>query len=177
MAKKSINYDLPDLDRFLEGRGRKFVTYQEGSDLYGIPSYRYTINIYLEYLRLTHGLTLMTVTAAEFSQANIADFLTWLKSDRNNVATTANHRLSDLRVFCKYLARRKALTVETYEAIREIEKLPDERVEDFTWLSIEDVRDILKSTAGPKDHIRNRFLLSVLYESGARIDEVLSLKL
>ena len=41
MAKKSINYDLPDLDRFLEGRGRKFVTYQEGSDLYGIPYYSF----------------------------------------------------------------------------------------------------------------------------------------
>ena len=40
-AKKSINYDLPDLDRFLEGRGRKFVTYQEGSDLYGIPYYSF----------------------------------------------------------------------------------------------------------------------------------------
>ena len=41
MAKKSINYQLPDLDRFLEGRGRKFVTYQEGSDLYGIPYYSF----------------------------------------------------------------------------------------------------------------------------------------
>ena len=41
MAKKRINYDLPDLDRFLEGRGRKFVTYQEGSDLYGIPYYSF----------------------------------------------------------------------------------------------------------------------------------------
>jgi len=142
-----------------------------------VDSYRYTINIYLEYLRLIHGLTLMTVAAADFSQANIVAFLAWLKSDRNNVATTANHRLSDLRVFCKYLARKKALPEDTYEAIREIEKLPDERVEDFTWLSIENVRDVLDSTTGPKDQIRNRFLLSVLYESGARIDELLSLKL
>ena len=41
MAKKSINHDLPDLDRFLEGRGRKFVTYSEGSDMYGIPYYSF----------------------------------------------------------------------------------------------------------------------------------------
>lgn len=39
MARKSINPGLPDLDRFLEGRERKFVTYAEGSDMYGIPYY------------------------------------------------------------------------------------------------------------------------------------------
>ena len=38
-ARKSINHGLPDLDRFLEGRERKFVTYAEGSDMYGIPYY------------------------------------------------------------------------------------------------------------------------------------------
>ena len=35
------NPTLPDLDRFLEGRGRKFVTYIEGSNLYGIPCYSF----------------------------------------------------------------------------------------------------------------------------------------
>ena len=39
MARKSINPGLPDLDRFLEGRERKYVTYAEGSDMYGIPYY------------------------------------------------------------------------------------------------------------------------------------------
>ncbi len=32
---------LPNLDRFLEGRGRKFVTYTEGSNMYGIPYFSF----------------------------------------------------------------------------------------------------------------------------------------
>ena len=36
---------------------------------------------------------------------------------------------------------------------------------------------VLKSTDSNREAVRDRFLLSLLYESGARINEVLSLKL
>lgn len=32
---------FPDLDKYLEGRGRKFVTYSEGADIYDIPYYSF----------------------------------------------------------------------------------------------------------------------------------------
>ncbi len=35
------NPTLPDLDKYLKDRGRKFVTYAEGSDMYGIPYYSF----------------------------------------------------------------------------------------------------------------------------------------
>lgn len=155
----------------------QYLPFVKNRDKDTVDSYRYSINIYLEYLSQTKGLTLKTVASADFSQANIVVFLGWLKTERKNVASTVNHRLSDVRSFCRFLAKKKAISDEAYEEIREIEEVPDERVEDFTWLTITDVRDILESTSGPKDHIRNRFLLSLLYESGARIDEILSLKL
>lgn len=41
MARNSINHGLPNLDRFLEGREKKFVTYAEGCDMYGIPYYSF----------------------------------------------------------------------------------------------------------------------------------------
>ena len=101
----------------------------------------------------------------------------WLKSERRNVATTINQRLSDLRGFCKYLYKKNAISLDEYEAIREISDADDDRVIDFTWLSTNDVCLILKSTDSNRESIRDRFLLSLLYESGARINEVLSLKL
>ena len=42
--------------------------------------------------------------ASDFNQKNIVGFMAWLKSDRDNVATTINHRLSDIRGFCRYLS-------------------------------------------------------------------------
>ena len=59
------------------------------------------------------------------------------------------------------------ITPESYEEIREINDVLDERVTNFTWLSAKDVKDILQSVTENRDGIRDRFLLSLLYESGA----------
>lgn len=141
-----------------------------------IESYRHSINLFLAFLAETSGLTLMTVQSSDFSQKNILSFMDWLSSNRGNVATTINHRLSDIRGFCKFLAKKKAIQEIDYEEIREITDAEDDRVIDFTWLSIDDVKSILDHVATNRDSLRDRFLFSLLYESGARINEVLSLR-
>ena len=108
-----------------------------------IDSYRHSINLFLVFLEETSGLTLMTVQSSDFSQKNILSFMDWLSSNRGNVATTINHRLSDIRGFCKFLAKKKAIPEIDYEEIREITDAKDERVIDFTWLSLDDIKSIL----------------------------------
>ncbi|MGN0298136.1 MAG: DUF6462 family protein, partial [Lachnospiraceae bacterium] len=39
MARMSKGF--PDLDKYLEGRKRKFVSYKEGAEIYGIPYYSF----------------------------------------------------------------------------------------------------------------------------------------
>lgn len=141
-----------------------------------IESYRHSINLFLLYLEEAFGLTLMKVSSHDFNQENIAAFLEWLAASRGNVATTLNHRLSDLRGFCRFLAKKRAITELEYEEIREITDVADKRNVDFTWLSVGDVKAVLSQVSTSRDSTRNRFLLSVLYESGARINEVLSLR-
>ncbi len=142
-----------------------------------VVSYRYSISLFVAYLEVENRVTVMTMQSSDFNQKNIVGFMSWLKSDRNNVATTINHRLSDIRGFCQYLYKKKAITLDEYEAIREINDADDDRIIDFTWLSTNDVCLILKSVDKNRDAVRDHFLLSLLYESGARINEVLSLKL
>ena len=142
-----------------------------------VASYRYSINLYISYLEASKGLTLLTIQSCDFNQKNIVAFLSWLESERHNVATTINHRLSDIRGFCKYLMKKNAITSNEYEEIREINDVNDDRIIDFTWLPVEYVTSILHSVKSNRDAARDHFLLSLLYESGARINEVLSLRL
>ena len=142
-----------------------------------IASYRYSINLFMSYLNSARGLSLLTIKASDFNQKDIVAYMDWLASERNNVATTINHRLSDIRGVCQYLLKKKAITPEAYEEIREIKDIADERIIDFTWLTVDDMTLILNSVQENRDAKRDYFLLSLLYESGARINEVLSLKL
>ena len=130
-----------------------------------IASYRFSINLYISYLEAAKGLTILTIQSCDFNQKNIAAFLLWLVSERHNVATTVNHRLSDIRGFCRYLLKKKAITSDEYEEIREISDVNDDRIIDFTWLQAEDVTCVLKSVEDNRDAIRDHFLLSLLYES------------
>lgn len=141
-----------------------------------IASYRFSLNIYLNYLNNKYGLTLMTLTAADFNQKNIADFKSWLVLERSNVATTVNHRIADLRGFCKYLSKNKLIDDTSYESIREVGDMKDERVIEFEWLTVEDTKLVLDQTAYSRDKVRDRFILSLAYESGARVNELLSLR-
>jgi site-specific recombinase XerD len=141
-----------------------------------IDSYRHSLNIYLQFLQYTQGTTLMTIRSNDFCQKNIVAFMSWLHDHRGNVATTINHRLSDIRGFCRYLMKKNVISPVDYEDIREVSDVIDDRNVDFTWLSTKDVKTVLEQVGDNRDSIRDRFLLSILYESGARINEVLSLK-
>ena len=101
-----------------------------------IASYRYSINLYIAYLGVKKNLTLLTLQTSDFNQVNIVDFMAWLKTERQNVATTVNHRLSDIRGFCHYLLKKKALTPDEFEEIREINDYDDDRIIEFTWLTM-----------------------------------------
>ena len=114
-----INAKDPALISFIGDFLKVYLPSVRNRDPDTIDSYKNTINLYLLYLQKVFGITLMTVQSEDFNQKNIVSFMSWLKNERGNAAPTINHRLSDIRGFCKYLAKKKAITALSYEEIRE----------------------------------------------------------
>lgn len=83
-----------------------------------------------------------------------------------------------IRVFCKYLAGEDMLAFSAYTKIQAIRRLPvPERVLE-NILSIDDVQLILEMPdASTKIGLRDRFYTALLYDTGCRNDEILSLTL
>lgn len=156
---------------------RVYLPVVKNRDADTIESYRHSINLYVEFLSATSGITLISLKAEHFCQRNITTYMDWLQTERKNVAPTVNHRLADIRGFCKYLMKKKAMTIYDYEEIRDISEQKDNRVIEFTWLSVEDITLVLEQPDKTKKKgVRDRFFLALMYESGARNDEILSLR-
>lgn len=143
-----------------------------------VNAYRDALNLYLKYICESGKKELKDIVLADFSQKNIVLFLDWLKTVRGNEATTINQRLSHIKGFCKYLMKKDVLSFIACEEICDISEYKDNRVADFVWLSIEDVKLVLELPNLKKNTgIRDRFFIALMYESGCRDDEILHLKL
>lgn len=142
-----------------------------------VSSYRDAMNLYFTFLDRAYGIQLRNAVCDDFCQEKIVNFMKWLAESRHNEATTVNQRLSHLKGFCRYLKKKDILSAIGYEEICDISEVKDERTPEFIWLSIDEVRLILEQVNLEKQTgIRDRFYLSLMYESGCRDDEMLHLR-
>jgi site-specific recombinase XerD len=143
-----------------------------------IQAHKDALNLFILFLKTVNGTELRKVTTADFSIENVLTYLDWLKSERGCADSTRNQRLMSIRVFCKYLAGEDMLAFNSYAKIQAIRRLPvPERVLE-NILSIDDVQLILEMPdASTKMGLRDRFYTALLYDTGCRNDEILSLTL
>lgn len=140
-------------------------------------AYRFTLNLYLSFLQEQKGKTLHEASISDFSQQNILLFMEWLRNVRQNEVSTINQRLSNLRAFCSYLHKNGRISHSDMAEISEIHKLADLRKQEVLFIPIEHMQLILKQPdLSRKTGIRDRFFLSLLYDSGCRNQEILDLR-
>ena len=138
-----------------------------------VTAYRDALNVYMAFLQSEKGIKFRDDTANGFCRDNIVSFMEWLRLARGNEVTTVNQRLSHIRSFCKYMTKNDVLSAAGYEEIRDISDYKDTRTPDFVWMSIDEVKLMLSQPdIRKKNGVRDRFFLSLMYESGCRDDEI-----
>ena len=143
-----------------------------------IQAHKDALNLFILFLKTTNGTELRKVTTADFCVENVIAYLDWLKTERGCADSTRNQRLMSIRVFCKYLSGEDMIAFDAYSKVQAIRRLPvPERVLE-NILSIDDVQLILEMPdASTKMGLRDRFYTALLYDTGCRNDEILSLTL
>lgn len=142
-----------------------------------VEAARYGLNLYIDYLCIANGIEINDISTADFNAGCISSFMKWLQDERKNEVTSVNQRLSQIRSFCKYLFKNDILNQSEISKIGDIALLKDERKEGFVYLSVPEMKALLKiPDADTKKGIRDRFFMALLYDSGARDQELLDLK-
>lgn len=141
-----------------------------------IASYRDTFKLLLGYMQSRLRRSAATMTLKDLDVKLVLGFLEHLEVERGNKVRSRNARLAAIHSFARYIALQSPVALNVAEKILAIPmKRCDKPVLGF--LSREETRSLL---VAPDEHTwfgrRDRLLLAVLYNTGARVSEVISIR-
>ncbi len=153
-----------------------YLPCQRCCSLHTVKSYRETINQLFDFIIHKKGIQLEDITFQTMNSSLIGDYLDWLEKERHCSISTRNQRFTGLRSFFKY-ASRSDLSVAICLADLEKISLKQTGSKPVEYMSEEAVKAVL---AQPDSHtkmgVRDLFLMILLYDTGARNQEILDLK-
>ena len=140
-----------------------------------IKSYRDTFKLLIQYYRDIHKINLEHLTLKVITRTNINGFLSWLVENRKCGIASRNYRLAAIHSFIRYLQYEHVLSLEQWQDILTIKAMKQEK-KPLNYLSIDGVKLLLEqpdiTTRNGRRHLA---ILSLLYETGARVQELIDL--
>ena len=142
-----------------------------------VEAYRDTLNLFRHFLREQKGIGFTRIRFDLITHTVVHEFLAWLQDTRGCQAATKNHRLAALKSFLHYCAIEDPALMAVYMDIQHVrsQKVARPRLEYMSATALK----VLLEQPDPRTRNgrRDRFLMILLYDTGARIQEILDLKL
>lgn len=141
-----------------------------------VEAYKQSLKTYLQYLEVEKSIVNEQVTFDVFYRDNIKDYVSWLKG-RSYVPKTINLKLTTIRSFLKYCSEEDFELRGIYSDICTIKKQKEEK-KPIEYLQPNVTAAILSAyDTSTSKHRRNRMMLIMLYDTGARVQELADLNL
>ena len=154
-----------------------YLPKQRGASPNTVKSYREALNLLVEYIRNTEDKALEAVSFQCLSVESISAFLQWLETERNCGVTTRNQRMSAVKSFLKYAAGKDKSLMALYLDTDAIPKKKDTKVHKIEFFSESALETILaQPDKRKKNGQRDLFFLILMYDTGARAQEILDLQ-
>lgn len=151
----------------------KYLAVERDVSRHTVLAYRDGLKLFLLHAAERLGCTVDRLDDAALDVEVVRSFLDWLKSQRRCGARTRNHRLAAIKSFVRYVA---SVAPEHLERCRRIREMRPARVEhpEIEYLDEDEVLTLLQAI-DPITGRRDRALLLLLYNTGARVQEIVDL--
>jgi len=166
--------DLPAFFTLVRGFLTVFLPKVRCASPHTIKSYREAINLLLRYLQADHQLTLAQISFEAVTRSTVTGFLAWL-SDRGAAPSTINQRLMALKSFLSYCAGEDPALVAIWLDIQHV-RHARQPVQRLDYLTDQAVEALLNAPGQNTPHqIRDTFMLVLMFDTAARVQEILDL--
>lgn len=165
-----------DFARYLTQFLSTYLPGQVGSKRNTQLAYRDSFSLFLRYCRDQENLSPEKLMIAKIDRELILRFLQWLEDERNCKAATRNQRLAAIHSFFSFLMVEEPQYMQQSQKILAIPMKKADKPP-LMYLPLDSIRGLLEqpdrtTIQGKRDAV----LLSLLYDTGARVQELVDLK-
>lgn len=176
MSRSTTHRTSPSFAALVQSFFTEYLTQQRALSPQTVAAYRDAFVLFLDFAVVALHKQPATLSLQDITPGLILEFLAHLERDRGNCVRTRNARLAALRAFLKFASHRD---VGALHAIEQALGVPMKRFERplLGYLTREEILAII-GTPGPSwTSQRDHLLLHVLYNTGARVSEIIGVRL
>jgi integrase/recombinase XerD len=153
-----------------------YLPIQKGLAANTVAGYRDALKLLLCYAADRRKKAVEELTVEELDEPLVLAFLDHLETARGCSVRTRNVRLAAIRAFFSFVAREEPLLLPQCQAIRAIPRKRHEH-RTMTYLEETETRAVLEAVdSTARAGVRDQALLLVLYNTGARVSEIVNLQ-
>ncbi len=167
---KSSKPALVSFQQLVQDFFEKHLTIERNASKNTVLAYRDVFRLFLRHAAERMECAVDKLDHAILDADAVRSFLGWLEKERKCGARTRNQRLAAIKAFARYVA---SVAPEHLERCRRIRDLPPARFDqpEIEYLIDDEILELVKAAKGRRD----RALLLLMYNTGARVQELVDL--
>jgi len=168
---------ITDFSKHLEKYLSSYLPDSKNLSKNTISSYCDTFRLFLRFCRDEKNIPVEKMSFKHLDENLIYEFIEWLKNERKSGVSTCNQRLAAIHAFIYYVQAESPEHLLTFQKILNIPRKKQSRPT-VKYFTIDELKSVLaQPDVNTVNGRRDMVLLSVLYDSGARVQELADLRL
>lgn len=171
---KSLMYK--DFSSCLESFFKEYLVQERGCSTKTIRAYRDAFVLLIEFLETVKSISPDTISLEMINRDTILAYLNWLEDVRKCSVGTRNSRLAAMKSFCRYLMYEDPCHLKQWSLILEMRMKKNPEMARVDSIPLDGIKAMLQGVdTQTRSGLRDLTLLSLLYNSAARVNELIDL--